>query len=383
MKKNILFIFAAAFLLGSCKSSKDYLSRADEDRTVFDVIKKLNKKSDDEAANAALPVLYTKAQQRHLQKIEYLAGDADLNKWDRITAEYSTLQNMYEAIQNTDAAAGLVKPKNYQQEIAEVKKAAAEDYYQQGLQYYSGDNRNDLKKAYQFFKDSDKWVNGYKDAREKIDTAFNNSIVSVLINPVEDNSFFFNTGLGNMGYNYSNEYFQQNLVRDLGGKYASRYPAKFYTEWEARRDNVRPDWVVSLTLRNMDIPQPYVSSYSRNASRQIAIGTDTNGHNVYQTVRATVYVQRQSFTARGQMDVNITDMGSRKSIGYNSYSDQFDWQQEHATYTGDSRALSSNDWAMINNSQYNNMPRKEEILNELYRRIYPQVKNRISYEVDW
>ena len=26
---------------------------------------------------------------------------------------------------------------------------------------------------------------------------------------------------------------------------------------------------------------------------------------------------------------------------------------------------------------------KEEILNELYRKIYPQVKNRISYEVDW
>ena len=82
------------------------------------------------------------------------------------------------------------------------------------------------------------------------------------------------------------------------------------------------------------------------------------------------------------MDINITDVVSRKSISYNSYSDEYRWEEEHATYTGDSRALDSNDWAIINNRNYNE-PRKEDVLNELYRKIYPQVKNRITYAVNW
>ena len=36
----------------------------------------------------------------------------------------------------------------------------------------------------------------------------------------------------------------------------------------------------------------------------------------------------------------------------------------------------------MNNSNYNE-PRKEDVLNELYRKLYPQIKNRISYAVDW
>ena len=82
------------------------------------------------------------------------------------------------------------------------------------------------------------------------------------------------------------------------------------------------------------------------------------------------------------MDINIIDIVTRKSIVYNSVREDYRWQEEHATYNGDSRALSANDWAMINNSYYNE-PRKEDVLNELYRKIYPQVKNKITYAVDW
>ena len=212
--------------------------------------------------------------------------------------------------------------------------------------------------------------------------AFDAATINVLINPVQDNSFFFNTGWGNTGYNYSNEYFQQNLVRELGGQNSSRYPAKFYTEWEARRDNVKPDWVVNLTLRNLDIPRPQTYTSQRNVSQQIETGRDTTGRIIYQTVYATIYTNRQSFTARGEMDVNITDANTRKYVTSGSYNDNYSWQQETATYSGDNRALSSSDWNLMNSRNYN-QPTKEEVLNELYRQIYPQVKNKISYAVDW
>jgi hypothetical protein len=289
---------------------------------------------------------------------------------------------MYDAITNATAAYNLVTPVNYQNEMYDAKQQAATAYYQLGTTLLQSNYRDDAKKAYNYFKKADKWVPNFSDAKLKMDEAYQNAVINVVINPVQDNSFFFNTGWGNTGYNYSNEYFQQNLIKDLGGTYASRYPAKFFTDWEARRENIQPNWVVDLTLRNMDIPRPITNNYSRNASQQIEAGRDTSGKIIYKTVYATVNIVRQSFTARGQMDVNITDVASRKNISYNTYNDDYTWQQEHATYTGDSRALSNSDWALINNNRYNE-PRKEEVLNELYRKIYPQVKNKIAYSVDW
>ena len=380
--KRLLLITSAVFLLASCKTSKDFLSRADEDKTLFDVVKTLNKRSNDDSATKALPIVYERVQQNHLKKISNYKTYKEISRWDKIIDEYTTLQEMYEAISSSGAASRLVNAASYQNDIYDAKQAAAEDYYQLGLTSLQGDRRDDAKNAYSYFKKTDKYVPGYKDTKTKMEEAFQNAIINVVINPVQANSFFFNTGLGNYGYNYSNEYFQQTLIRELGGTYATRYPAKFYTDWEARRDNVQPDWVVDLTLRNMDIPRPTNYTYSRNVSKQIESGRDTSGKTMYQTVYATINITKQSFTARGQMDVSITDVVSRKSISYNTYSEDYRWEQERATYTGDRRALSANDEVLINNINYSE-PRKEEVLNELYRKMYPQVKNRISYSVDW
>jgi tetratricopeptide (TPR) repeat protein len=379
--KKLLFAITTVLVFVSCKTSKDYLSRSQDDKTLFDIVKQLNKRSDDANATLALPQVYTILQQKHLKNIEKYNNSLELNRWDKIASAYKSLQNIYDAIDNSTAASELLKAISYEKEIAAVKEAAAEDYYQTGLTYFEKNNREDARKAYTHFKKADGWIKGYKDTKAKMEEAFESSIVQVQINPVQDNSFFFNAGWGNTGYNFSNEYFQQNLIRDLGGTYASRYPAKFYTDWEARREDVKPDWVVDLVLRDIDIPRPISYSYSRNRSKQVEAGRDTSGKVIYKTVYATVNIERQSLTARGQMDVNITDVLNRKSIAYNSYSDTYNWQQEIATYTGDSRALTSSDWSLINNNY--NLPRKEDILNELYRNIYPQVKNKISNEVDW
>lgn len=379
---RILYIIAAMLILVSCKTSKDYLSRSDEDKTLYDIVKKLNKNGNDENATKALPEIYEQAQQRHVKKIATYRSYTEINRWDKIINEYNVLQTMFDAIDNSGAASRLVKPINFQNEITEAKYSAAEDYYLQGESFLGYRGRENAKKAYVSFKKADGFVRNFKDSKAKMDEAFNNSIVNVVINPVQDNSFFFNTGWGNLGYNYSNEYFQQNLVRDLGGKYASRYPANFYTDWEARRDNVAPDWIVDLTLRNMDIPRPAVYTYSRNVSKQIEIGSDTSGKPVQKTVYATLNIQRQSFNARAQMDVNIVEIATRKNIAYNTYNDTYNWQEEVATYTGDRRALSNDDWNLVNNGNFRS-PQKEEILNQLYRNIYPQVRTRITNEVDW
>ncbi|MBP6430266.1 MAG: hypothetical protein KA319_00690 [Ferruginibacter sp.] len=381
--KHILPFLFLALAFTSCKTSKDYLQRSNEDKTLFDIVKRLNKSPNDADALKALPIVFDNVTKVHTNKIAKYTNYKEITRWDKIVDEYNALQKIYEAVSTSSVASNLVTTVNYQNDIYNTKQTAAEDYYNNALQLMQSQDRDDIKRAYTYFNKATKFVSNYSDAKIKMQQAFHAATISVLINPVQDNSFFFNTGWGNSGYNYSNEYFQQNLVRELGGQYANRYPAKFYTEWEARRDNVKPDWVVNLVLRNLDIPRPQTTTTQRNVSKQIEAGRDTAGRVIYQTVYATIYTNRQSFIARGEMDVNITDANTRRYITSGSYNDDYSWLQETATYSGDSRALSSNDWNLINNRNFNQQPTKEEVLRELYRQLYPQLRNKIAYAVDW
>jgi len=378
---QILRLAIVTMILVSCKTSKDYLSRKDDDKTLFDVVKSLNKRSDTAAVNA-LPVLYSLAQQRHLKKINTYSASKEITRWDKIISEYETLQEMHDVITDADAASRIVTPVNYQQTIYDIKQQAAGEYYEQASIAFERPGRDDAKRAYNYFKKADEWVPGIKDAKQKMDEAYQNAIVNVQVNPVIDNSFFFNTGWGNYGYNYSNEYFQQTLVRELGGKNSNRYAARFYTEWEARRDNVQPDLVVDLILKNIQIYPNSPYNYTRNASRRIETGRDTAGKITYETVHATVRISRQTYSGFAEMGVDITDVNTKRNLSSNTFREHYSRQEEYGSYNGDSRALSGNDWAIINNNNFNE-PSKEEILNDLYRKIYPQVKNRIIYAVDW
>ncbi len=382
MKPVFYTLLSFTLFFASCSTSKDYLSRIDEDKTLFEAVKALNKRATDSDAVKALPVLYKHAQERHLKKIISLDNSTELTRWDKIIDEYTVLQKMYDAISQSEAANRLVNMANYQSTIYDLKQNAAEEYYQYGSALLAHGGKTEAKEAYAHFKRSDKWVPGYKDASARMNEAYQAAIVNVIINPVIDNSFFFNSSWGNYGYNYSNEYFQQTLVRELGGLNSNRYPARFYTDWEARRDNVQPDLVVNLTLQNMDIPRPITNNYSRRNTAQVVVGRDSSGNNIYGSVYAVVNVASQSFTATIEMGVEVTDVNTHRQLINNTYREYYSWQEEHATYSGDDRALSTEDWNLVHNSRYIE-PRKEEVLNELYRKVYPQVKNRISYAVDW
>ncbi|MBL0356686.1 MAG: hypothetical protein IPP72_07195 [Chitinophagaceae bacterium] len=379
--KKLLPAITLLFVLASCKTSKDYLAHSNEDKTLYDVVKQLNKKPTDELATKALSVVYAQLQRIHLDRIEAYKGYTELSRWDRVLTEYRTLQDMYNAVLNSANASALIAPVNYQKEMEYTRLTAADEYYATGMSYLEKDNREDARKAYAAFQKANGWIAGYKNSRAMIDTAKENSIVNVVIHPVQDNSFFFNSSWSNNSSGFNSDNIPQNLVRDLGGNYAGRYPARFYTDWQASRENIIRGWLVDLTLRDVDFPRPSVYNYTRNLSRNVEVGKDTSGKAIYQKVTATLHIQRQSFNAKAQMDMNITETASRKNILFDSFSDNYSWQEEVASYSGDSRALANSDWTLINNRY--NMPTKEEVLSELYKGIYPQIKNRIGTAVDW
>jgi len=380
--KRYLPLLLLALMLTACGSNKNYLERSNENKSLQDAVKRLNKNASDADATEAVPILYASILKTHQARVASYQTGSDPAKWDKIINEYNALQDAYDNIVNSTAAFRLVTPQNFSSQLLDAKHAAAEDYYQAGESYLARRGRDNAKTAYNYFRKVDRYENGYKDVRTKINQAFENSVVDVVINPIEDDRYFFNSGWGSSGLNYSNEYFQRTLVRDLANNNNnSNYAARFYSDWEAQRANIQVDWVVDLRLRNMNLPQPIRNTYRQSRSKQIQSGTDTAGKPIYQTVNASLNITRMSFVAEAQMDVNIRDLATSRTISNRNFRENYRWEEERATYSGDQRALSSQDWNMINNSSFYT-PRREEVLEELYRKLYPQVLNAIRYSVD-
>jgi hypothetical protein len=382
MKCIYIYLSVVTFLFASCSAGKS-IPKTSEDKALFSVIKKLDKDPSNTELKNTLTNLYNEAAKSHLDKIEVYNTLTEPDRWIKMVKEYEALKELSEVISNSATAAKLINALPYTSELQMAKQNGAEAYYALGMSALATGDKQSARNAYYAFKKANEFVTGYKDVRQQINIAYETSVVKVVINPVRDNTFFYNSmGWNNYGNNFNNDYFQRSLVSDLGGSYNKSSPAQFYTDWEARRENIHPDWEVDLTWMYLNIPQPMSNQYSRNISRQIETSRDTSGKVHYQTVTATLYIVRKYFTASGDMEVRITDVNTGRNITTQRYNDQFNWQEEYATYRGDSRALSSNDYALLNNNNYQ-IPRKEDILDQLSQRIYPQVKNRIATVVNW
>lgn len=380
--KRYLYIFLVAILLSACGSSRNSVANTPQDKALISAIKKLDKDPSNTAIQNTLSDLYKDATKVHLDNIEVYQTLNDVEKWDKIIREYAALQKVAEIINSSSSAKKFLKIPSFIAEGEIARQNAAADYYNLGLNYLNENDKESSRRAYYAFQKATGFVPGYKDAKRQMDQAYQNSILNIVINPVRDDSYYYNTiGRNRFGNSFNNDYLQRNLVRDLGGN-TTNSPARFFTDLDAQRLRLAPDWIIDLTWVNLDIPQPYTQQYNRVVNKQIQIGSDTANKPVYKNVSATLHITRKYFTAVGDLECRITDYQSGNNINLNRYSSQVDWQQEYATYSGDSRALSNVDEAILNNSSYR-LPRKEDILNELYQKIYPQVKNGIYNSVRW
>lgn len=383
MKNNLILLVFILLLFASCRSTRNTISNTPEDIALLNAIKKFDKSPSDTSLRNNLNSIYENAIKVHLDNIDVYTTLTEPGKWEKIIKEYQVLQRLSGVINGSSNAKKFLKTNTYDAKIEIVKENAAADYYTIGTDYLNNNDKESSRDAYYAFKKSQEFVSGYKDAERQMNYAYRNGVLNVIVNPVTDNSYYYNNaGWNSFGNSFNNDYLQRSLIRDLGGDYTKNAMARFYTDWEARSANVNPDLFIDLTWVNLDVPQPYTSQYSRNVSKQIATGKDTAGNVHYETVNATLYVTKRYFTATGDLESRITDAATRNIADSRRYTAQFNWEHEYATYKGDSRALSGNDLALLNNRNFR-VPGKQDILNELYQRIYPQVKNGIYNAVRW
>jgi hypothetical protein len=169
-------------------------------------------------------------------------------------------------------------------------------------------------------------------------------------------------------------YMHEQLVRDLGGQGGSNQ-TRYFTDMDLRRMNIRPDLVVDINWTIMQNPPMILNRYDKQLSRQIEIGKDTVGRPVYQNVKATLHVTRYQNTAN-DIDYRIVDAETNQTLDWNRIQTNQNSQIfETATFTGDSRALSQEDWRLVNNRGNNN---QDQMIREMYDDLLRELRNRIG-----
>ncbi len=208
-----------------------------------------------------------------------------------------------------------------------------------------------------------------------LEKAYNKSILTIVVNPVNYYSRSFNY------WGLNNDYVQQEIARDLRFQLGQPDNVKVLTDHEARSSNLLPDRIIDLSWNELFLPIPRSNTYSRQVSKTIVAGKTADGKPVYTTVNATVYVTRVVNQSRGTLDVKVTDPSINKTVLWDNFPVNNNTIEEYGSYQGDSHALSSYDWALINRGAFNN-PSRYQMFDNIYRQVYPQLISRIR-SITW
>ena len=378
--KHILQLLLFGLVLTACSPTKQIEKRyTPDDKLVFDLIERLKKNPNDADAAKQLPEAYEQAAEvRKNINSNTFNNMNEGDRWIEISKQLLVAQQLYSEIKGSPVISKIIpNPWDPTVKIQEAKQKAAEEYYNQGQQYLTYNNRPYARKAYDMFVKANTAYPNYKDVREMMQQSQLLATIKVVVNQVNYDNYGWNY------WGFNNDYLQYKITRDLNN--SSYRNVKFYSEDEARRLNIRPDRIVNLTFTDLYIGQLFNDRYSIDRSKQIEVGQTKTipPQPIYETVKATVYVTRRVLQSRASLECRIYDWASNRNILFDRFPDNNTWKDESARYTGDKRALEQSDWNLINNSSNINPPSRNELAQRLIDNCYNQLLSRIRNGVSF
>lgn len=378
--KGFFFIILSIFTISfySCKTVPKQTVYSTEETQIFDYLEKIRKNDDvDQFAND-FSTLYQKKiieyQEDNFLPPTLSLGDKYLQKAERLKIPLSWYKNI---ISNESALKIISTPWDPSQLISECQNNAAQQFYNQGLEYLNYNNRTYALKALAEFNKVEKVRPGFKDVKQKITEAQRLSIYNIIVNPV---NYYNNT------YNYwgfQNDYLQDKMVRDLN--FASFKNARFFTDWEATSRRIQVDKVVDLNMVTfyMGPVSTETKSYQRSAQIQVGNTQSIPSKPVYQSVTATITITTRIMRSNAALECRIYDRSNASNIFLDRFPGNYTWQNQTAKFIGDKRALNQEDLRILNNSQFNSYPTRNEVAEKLINDCYFLLLSRIKTAVQF
>lgn len=361
-------------------SSGNKLNRyyTEEDKLVRELISAVEKNPADKSSIRLLRDAYEATFQKRKMGAMGYQGVPGADAYMQQVREWMVVKELYDLIRSTPGVnQEFTNPSDPQPALNEARQQAAEQYYKMGQTYLGYPGRQQAEQALRAFEQAESVWPGYRDVRQLMQVAADKAIVRVLVNPVNYNRYSWSY------WGFQNDWLQMQMVRDLNNR-AFRN-VRFYTEFDLRAQQLVPDKIVDLDFVELFVDQLHNSSNRYERTKEIKTGETKSipSQPIYTTVRATVYIERRYMTSYATLECRIYDQMSNQNILFDRFPDRVDWRQERARFTGDRRALTAQDIALLNNQWAERPPTRQQIADRMIRNTYQLLLNRINNGVSF
>ena len=372
-KLYTIYFIGLLALVVSCKSASKLYQKGNYEEAVELAAKKLQKDPNDPKLLNVLQQSYKYAVEDHERSIRNHSESKNELKWEWMHNDYASLQRMYDVIRRSPGVYQIVKPTDYSSYLITYAQKAGDVRHDRGLGLMLKNDKQSYRQAYREFKAALNFKPGDRDVQEKMKEAYEHAVVNVVILPMNNHGFRYS----NYAYR-NNGNFEEALIRNLRFNTGNEF-VKFYSDWDARSNNIRADEIVDVRFSHINIGGYRDSRSSRQVSKDVVIKEivykPDSVVKEYGKVYADITTTCRTLRSEGLMQVNIRDAEGR-FLWSDAYRSEHNWTTEFASYTGDSRALSESDRQLVNKVA-DHPPHENEIVRCLMEKIENDFLSRI------
>jgi len=378
MKKLYLLTgLIAVIVFFGCKTASKMYKKGNYDEAVSLAAKKLQKDPNDAKLQSLIQSSYRYAVEDHQNNISNHSASTNELKWEWMYNDYLSLQNMYQAIRTVPSVFRIVHPTDYSSELNTYANKAGEVRYQRGINFMKTDDKQGYRNAYNEFRIALNYRPADVETQQMMNEAYKNAVVNVIILPVQQGGYQYSS------YNPGARNFEERVVNSLKQSITNQF-VKFYSEWDAKSNNVRPDEIIDMRFSNIDAGHYYDKLNKRQVSKEVVIKEIVYKPDSVVKQYGKVYAQITT-TSRKMHSEALLQVSVRNSNGDWLWNDNFSandyWNTEFASYTGDIRALGDDDIQLINRP-VQQPPRKEDVIQcmmeEINNNLLYKLKNHYS-----
>ncbi len=339
---RIYTLLILAFLVAGCASGRKQLTKGNYEQSITQAVNRLRDSPNNNRAKDALKEAYPLARDLYLNRIAQAKASTDRFKWDQIAESYDLMNSYYEMIQRCPACLEVLPPiMNYAREYEDASKLAASERYQAGLEELKVGTRDAAIQAYRHFQRVQYLRPDYLDTRDRLEESLYMATLKVVVNQIPVHS---------RNFGLSNEYFQNRIYEFLLGDRLNEF-VRFYTPAEADREQLeQPDHYVILQFDDFVVGQTLVTKDTRLVERDsVVVGQveiDGESKDVFGKVEAEFITFSKVVDSRGLMDLQIFDARTDRILFQRKMPGSFEWVAEWATYKGDKRALTDEEYEL-------------------------------------
>lgn len=368
----VLYLIIAFF--AGCRSARNSFKNGDFDQSVIRAAEKLKENPSHSSSVEILKQAYPLAVERHLAFIKKNRASSDLFKWEPELEAYVKLNKLYTTVSRCNACVKMVDLQTFENDEKVARQNSANIRYREATALLALGDRENARKAYDYFEKVNSIIPGYKDTQNKSDLAYAIASFKVVVEQVMVTS---------KTYQLSNQYFQDKINEYLATNKRLNKFVQFYTPDEATNIKLRPDHIVTLQFDDFVVGETLVERNTETITSKdsVKVGEKTIGRTkypVYAKVTAKLTQNRKIIHSAGLLDMQVRDYATKRLVNQEKFNGEYNWMCEWANFNGDERALTTEQLRKCKSQEILPPPPQElfiEFSKPIYERLVGKLQN--------